>query len=205
MVYSPRLKRILSLLLRLPDENYLPVDQIAASLKTSRRTIFRELENVNDLLAEDGLFMESRSKKGLRLSGDPAQKEALLEALSVEDISYINKEERRRLLAFELLRSQSVRKLVYYASMFQVSEATISHDIEALTPLFSKDGIHLIRSGKNRIELKGSEADRRRAMIRIVHDEMPELSTGQNENLQSGNLEAIFFGGSPEGIMSLLN
>lgn len=205
MLYSPRLKRILNLVLRLPDDEYIPIDQIAASLKTSRRTVFRELENVNDLLTLDGLTLESRSGKGIRLLGDAAHREALLEALSVEDVSYYNKDERRRLLAFELLRTPSIRKLVYYASMFEVSEATISHDIDALIPSFEECGLRLVRRGKNRIELHGSESSRRRTMVRIVHDELPQLALSRGIDPASSSLETIFLKGEPEGIMSLLN
>lgn len=205
MLYSPRLKRILETILKIGENEYIPVDQLAASLKTSRRTIFRELENVNDLLQPSGLLLESRPGKGLRLQGSASQKEALAEALRVEDISYINKEERRRLLAFELLRTRQIRKLVYYANMFQVSEATISHDIDALASAFEKNSITIHRAAKNRIELLGSETDRRTMMMRIVHDEMPELASVKSQDLYAGNLEQIFLGGAPEGIMSLLN
>ena len=201
MFYSPRLKRILNMVLKLEDGQYLTIDAIAASLKISRRTVFRELENINDQLSPIGLKLESRAGKGIRLSGAAEQKAALAEALGVEDVSYVNKEERRRLLAFELLQGREVHKLIYYANMFQVSEATVSHDIEALGPLFEKHGIHVGHSGKSRIEITGSESARRRAMTRIVHEQMPGLDRAE----QGIGLEEIFLGGAPEGIMSLLN
>lgn len=176
MICSPRLKRILLLLLEAPDQTYTKIESLANDLKTSRRTIFRELENVNELLALSGVKMETRTGKGIRLTGEAANKKLLKEDLNVDDVTYVNKEERRKLLAFELLRHEQVRKLIYYANMFQVSESTISHDIESLEPLFEENGIQIKKEGKNRIEIVGSETRRRNAMTRIIHDQMSFLN-----------------------------
>ncbi len=205
MICSPRLKRILNRTLQLQDDEYITIDTLASLLKTSRRTVFRELENVNDLLMPSGLKLESKAGKGIRLTGSPAQKEALAEALCVDDISYVNKEERRKLLAFELLRTQEVRKLIYYANMFQVSESTISHDIEALEPVLNESQIRIHREGKNRIIIQASEARRRNAMMRIVHDQMSLLDTADLASHSDEKLQEIFMNNTPESIMSLLN
>lgn len=204
MLSSPRLKKILNIILKLEPDQYVTIDFLASALKTSRRTIFRELENVNDLLTGDGLKLESRTGKGIRIEGPEPNREALLEALSADDISYVNKEERRKLLAFELLRDESVRKLIYYANMFQVSEATVSNDMDALVPLFEEHGIRIIRKGKNRIEISGSESRKRNAMMQIVHQQMPGLDSAEPGICEKG-LADIFMGGASEGIMSLLN
>lgn len=91
MICSPRLKRILLLLLEAPDQTYTKIESLANDLKTSRRTIFRELENVNELLALSGVKMETRTGKGIRLTGEAANKKLLKEDLNVDDVTYVNK------------------------------------------------------------------------------------------------------------------
>lgn len=205
MICSPRLKRILLLLLEAPDQTYTKIESLANDLKTSRRTIFRELENVNELLALSGVKMETRTGKGIRLTGEAANKKLLKEDLNVDDVTYVNKEERRKLLAFELLRHEQVRKLIYYANMFQVSESTISHDIESLEPLFEENGIQIKKEGKNRIEIIGSETRRRNAMTRIIHDQMSFLNNADMADHSDDKLREIFLNQNPDSIMSLLN
>lgn len=204
MLCSPRLRRIFGILLKQPAGACIQVDRLAASLKTSRRTIFRELEGVNDLLTDTGLQLESVPGKGLRLNGTEESKASFEEALDAEDISCLSREERQMLLAFELLRSPDIHKLIYYASMFQVSEATISHDLDAVGPLLGRQGIELIRKGKNGFTISGSEAARRNAMSRIVHEQMPALNMAEL-GFDPVSLRQIFKEGGPEGIMSLLN
>lgn len=205
MICSPRLKKILTLLLDVPDDSFTKIESLASQLKTSRRTIFRELENVNDLLCESGVRMETRTGKGIRLCGDPLRKKQLLEEMNVDDITYVNKEERRKLLAFELLRNEQVRKLIYYANMFQVSESTISHDIESLEPLRKENGIEILREGKNRIEIQGSETRRRNAMTSIIHEQMHSLSNADLADHSDEKLREIFLDQAPDSIMGLLN
>ena len=205
MICSPRLKRILILLLDVQDDSFTKIETIASELKTSRRTVFRELENVNDLLAESGVRLESRTGKGIRMVGDAHQKMQLCEEMNVEDVTYVNKEERRKLLAFELLRNEQVRKLIYYANMFQVSESTISHDIESLEPLLQDNGIEILREGKNRIEIRGSETRRRNAMTSIIHDQMSSLSNADLADHSDEKLREIFLNQAPDSIMGLLN
>lgn len=158
MIFSTRLARILRILLD-HDEMYVSVDELASQLQTSRRTIFRELQHID--LSGYGLELLSRQGKGLQLSGSTAGKKKLADELTTQNIPYINKEERRKLLAYELLRFPEIKKLVYYGNMFSVSEATISNDLDALAPWFDEHQIHLVRTNKNNIRLEGREDDRR--------------------------------------------
>lgn len=132
MIYTNRFQQILKIALE-QDEEYISIDALSKRLKTSRRTIFRELQNAN--LRPYDLQLVSKQGKGIRLEGEKNNKQRLLAALETESIPYLNKEERRKLLAFELLRFPEVKKLVYYGNMFSVSETTISNDLDALSPL----------------------------------------------------------------------
>jgi transcriptional antiterminator len=47
----------------------------------------------------------------------------------------LDKDERQQVLLAELLKNKGLQKLITYAHQFQVSEATISNDINSLEPL----------------------------------------------------------------------
>ncbi len=114
MLYSNRFKQILKICLE-QDPDYVSIDALAKRLKTSRRTIFRELQNVD--LKRYRLSLASKAGKGIRLEGKEEDKRALLDDLEAESIPYFHKEERQKYLAFELLRFPEVKKLVYYGNL----------------------------------------------------------------------------------------
>lgn len=141
MIYTNRFKQILQIVLEQGDA-YIPVDELARRLNISRRTVFRELQNAN--LKPYHLDMVSRQGRGIRIEGDEKDRRRLAADIATDLIPYVSKEERRKLLAFELLRFPDVKKLVVYGNMFSVSETTISNDLDALRhEVFeaSQDGI----------------------------------------------------------------
>ncbi|WP_300736149.1 transcription antiterminator [uncultured Dubosiella sp.] len=201
MIFSTRLARILRILLD-HDEMYVSVDELASQLQTSRRTIFRELQHID--LSGYGLELLSRQGKGLQLAGSAAGKKKLADELTTQNIPYINKEERRKLLAYELLRFPEIKKLVYYGNMFSVSEATISNDLDALAPWFDEHQIHLVRTNKNNIRLEGREDDRRGAMSHIIH-EMIRLRKTNGNTLDPQFVRSELFESGQSGILHLLD
>ncbi len=201
MIYTNRFKQILQIVLEQGDA-YIPVDELARRLNISRRTVFRELQNAN--LKPYHLDMVSRQGRGIRIEGDEKDRRRLAADIATDLIPYVSKEERRKLLAFELLRFPDVKKLVVYGNMFSVSETTISNDLDALASWFEHYHIELNRAHKNNIRLLGKEEDRRLAMSAIIHD-----TIGSKEQaidyLDADALRHEVFEASQDGILRLLN
>lgn len=128
--FSDRVRRILRVLLEQPDQ-YLSMETLAEKIQVSRRTIFRELDGLDELLAPLGVQLVSRPGKGIRLEGDDESRARLFESLSGTSHQASNREDRRRLLLYDLLSRPEGTKLSVRAYKFQVSEATISNDLEA--------------------------------------------------------------------------
>lgn len=206
MIYSSRLKKILEYCLK-AEQRYVPMDELAKELKTSRRTIFRELQDVEEQLQPYGVQVHSKSGQGIRIEGEEEKKNALLEELHTQGIQYMNKEERRNLLIFELLHSDEIEKLIHYATMFQVSEATISNDLDAIENWFTAHDISISRKPGFGIELSGSEENRRKAMTAIIHETLQNSEDYRNIYYLDANLllEQIFLQADKESIMKLLN
>lgn len=205
MIYSPRLKKILEYCLE--RDEYVSVETLANLCKTSTRTIFRELKDIDYELKEYDLRLSSKQKAGLSVEGTKEQKDLLLKELKVQEIAYLDKEERRNMLIFELLHSEDLEKLIHYANMFQVSEATISNDLDIIEPWFQKRELTLIRKPGFGVRLEGNEADVRKAITSIV-----QQSLQQNEHIQSVNfldsgslLHQIFIDTGSQSILKLLD
>ena len=203
MIYSSRLKKILEYCLE--RDEYVKVDTLADKLKISSRTVFRELKDVDTDLAEYGCCLESKQGKGLRILGNSEQKEALLKELRIQGIQYLNKEERQNLLLFELLRENQIEKLIHYANLFQVSEATISNDLDSIEPWLEKNQLQLMRKPGLGVEVSGSETNLRRAMTEALNQTLYEHSY-ENVNFLDPKavLQQIFLV-NEDSIMKLLN
>ena len=131
MDITPRMNQILTLLLE--QEQPISVKYLAERMGLSKRTIQRELEYINHVLQDYPIQFLSKTGVGIWLDGDPKEKMSLKQELSSDDrLDISNREERRKALILAILKEKELRKLYYYSSRFQVSEATISADLEAI-------------------------------------------------------------------------
>ena len=76
---SPRLVRLLELLLAGDDP--IKVDALSSLLETSRRTVFRELETAEGILAPLQAELATIPGKGIVFSGSPEARESLRAAI----------------------------------------------------------------------------------------------------------------------------
>lgn len=130
MNVTPRLKRILTVMLE--QDRVMAVKELAEEVGVSKRTVQREMEGISYFSGYE-VTLESKTGKGVWIEGTPEEKKRLLEELKGGDSYDVsNREERRKRLVLEILKDKGLKKLFYYASQFQVSEATISSDLEAV-------------------------------------------------------------------------
>jgi mannitol operon transcriptional antiterminator len=168
---SPRLSRLLSSLLERTEP--VSVQELGRELDASRRTIFRELENIDRTLSPFNLTLDSSSGRGIKLSGGTEERTALSRALGETDAAKPGSQKERLLrLTLELLaNSGAVQKILYYSSLLDVSEATVSNDITMLESFFNKYNIMIIRKPGQGVYAVGNEHNIRQAMImRIARD-----------------------------------
>lgn len=192
MNLTQRQIRIFRTLLDLEDGQTISTEQLAAKVRVSRRTLFRELESIRLILEQYGLSLSRRP--GLSLNGD---REKLARALDTRQApGALDKDERQDMLLYELLRAEEKEKLIVYAARFQVSEATISHDLEDLQPRLDAWDLRLSKDGT----IEGSEDARRRAMAELVRDGVEYKTVDYLD--PDTVLEQIFNGSA---IFSLLN
>lgn len=199
-MYSSRQAKILSICLLRDD--YITYHEISEQLQMSSRTIMRELPQIKDSLQSFNLDILSKKGKGIRIIGHDEDKQNLIMDIQGSKIDYMDKEERQELLCLELLRMKEIQKLFYYSNKFQVSEATISHDLDDLESFFQEFQINLIRKPGYGVGIEANETNRRQAISSIINstvqhhianvdfdrynvkDVMEQILTTQNSNMK---------------------
>lgn len=206
-VFSPRLIKLLILLVE--HEDYVPVASLAEKLGTSKRTLFREIQGCNRILQPFGMQLETKAGVGIRLLGEAADKSRLLKTLMDHQstLGFYDKEQRRMMLTAELLKNKSIVKLVTFAQLFDVSEATISNDMDLLDEWFDRYRLKLTRRPGLGVYLEGNEDDVRKAMTDFVHMQLEENKMMDLIYMHRDkfDFEDYFSANEPNGIMSLLN
>ncbi|MCJ7691051.1 MAG: PRD domain-containing protein [Clostridiaceae bacterium] len=168
MKLSARLIHILLLLLS--SGKPIPAGILAENIQISKRTIFRELENVNNDIKEYDLKLETKSKKGISIIGSETNKNKMLEELNkLEYSDPQNKEERHNRLILEILKQEEPQKIYYYSSILKVSEGTINNDLDNIEKWFLKNNINVVRRSGLGIYLEFEEEDYRKACMRYVY------------------------------------
>lgn len=186
MNFSPRLVQILILLLN--SDKPIPTSVIAEHLKISKRTISRELENVDKDLKQYDLILDRKSRKGISIVGKKSDKEVLKEYLEESDcFNPKNIKERHDRITLELLKQDDIQKIYYLASILTVSETTINNDLDTIKKWFEQNDIKLIRKTGLGIYLNYKEENYRKACMRYItsdtKDTLEKLSNIVDKNI----------------------
>ncbi len=168
-----RLARLFMELLN--SERPVNVANLAKKLGVSARTVFRELENADSYLVGSDLCLTTYVGEGLLLEGEEVAKEVFRERLLKSAAYSVNKNERRSALYLSVLKSDDWLKLYFYAKQFDVSEATISLDLDSLREKFESSGLSLLTRQGLGVCVQGEESDIRQAIVAHLTNSSPKL------------------------------
>lgn len=168
MKISSRTKKIIKILIE--NDDYIVADQIAEKLDVSSRTVLRALKKVEKWLKENDIVLEKKKGTGIRLDCSRADKIRIAEILEFEAVDkHFSPEERRMIILSELLRDQRPNKLYAFTRVTNVSEATISHDLDEIEDWLEDYQLKLIRKPGLGVYLEGRERDIRKASINLLY------------------------------------
>lgn len=185
---TARQKQILVLLLG--RKHGMTAAEIAAEINVSVRTVHRELDEIEKILAYFDLVLHRKSGTGISVWSNPEDSEEgekLQEAkrlLLVDNASDYSIEERHLLLICRLLEEQEPCKLFTLAHGLKVTVATVSSDLDELEPWFTRFGLELVRRRGYGVELLGEEQQKRAALCQLAveHLDYSDLIGGTPEN-----------------------
>lgn len=168
---TSRLKQILLFLLK--EEKPIPVQRLADAAGVSKRTVQRELSYLPAEMKQYHLTFQSKTGRGIWIEGSEEDKKQFRQYLMNSDSDgFMDKEERRRRLILELLKDKEPRKLYYFSNQFQVSEATVSNDLEAVEGWFAQYNLKIRRRPGYGICMEGTERNCRLAIRGFLQENM---------------------------------
>ncbi len=173
MKINERSKFIIKALLQ--NESYITASEIADTLQVSMKTVMRQLGAVEDFLQQHDLKLERKTSKGMRLVGSKIAKEKLQEIVAEKEIHHeYSPAERCNIILSQLLKSQEPIKLLVLSRLLDVTDTTISNDLDKLEPWIEKMNMKLVRKPGVGIYLEGLEKDIRKAIINHIYEHIHE-------------------------------
>ena len=159
----------------LENEEIKTLGEIAEKLNVSTKTISRQLPKVEELFNKYSLQLEKKTGAGLIVRGSSVKKFALLEQgkKSLYRREYSPKE-RMSVIVSTLLSSGEPIKLFALSSLLNVTDSTISSDLDKLEPWFRNQGLRLMRKPGLGVSLLGDERDFRRAIVKYIYEHLNE-------------------------------
>ncbi len=174
MELTARMRAILSALLA--ADGYVPAERIASALDVSARTITREMHGLEMALMPYGITLLRRTGAGFMLTGDKADLTRLRTQISKANVrGELTPDQRRSILVTRLLMADEPLKLFALARILDVTDSTVSHDLDRLQPFLAEQGITLVRRPGLGVYVEGAERDIRSALVRIIHDHVDEV------------------------------
>ena len=144
MELTARMRAILSALLA--ADGYVPAERIASALDVSARTITREMHGLEMALMPYGITLLRRTGAGFVLTGDKADLTRLRTQISKVNVrGELTPDQRRSILVTRLLMADEPLKLFALARILDVTDSTVSHDLDRLQPFLAEQGITLVR------------------------------------------------------------
>lgn len=167
MIIPPRLNHLFHILLC--SNEPISVKELGSQLGVSRRTVFRELQNIDVLLKPFNLNIGTINGKGIVLEGSSDGKKQLEYQLNRKGNSEPSgKQERQNRLAIAMLVTELPQKLFYYSNLLHVSESTISNDLDYMESWFNRFDLVLMRKQSYGVSVEGKESSIRRAVVSIL-------------------------------------
>lgn len=187
MKINERSKFIINELIK--RNTYVTASEIADLLQVSIKTVTRQLVNVEKILNENDLILERKTSKGMQIIGTEEQKQKMLEQIQSNGLHEYSPAERQNIVLSHLLKSQEPIKLLTLAKLLNVTEATISNDLDKLETWIKKMNMNLVRKPGLGIYLEGLEKDIRKAIISHIYKNLHEKNILNVLNKQEKNIK----------------
>ena len=163
------------------EADYKTMKYYSAYIKVSPRTLFSDVEIINNYLKDFNLLVEKKPRVGIKLIGDIESMLKVIEDLNNNFKStkaYSTEERQLEILKMLLVEEKTIsyQKLSEY---FWVSKTSISKDIESIESLFNDKTI-AIESDKKGTRIIGSEVQKQYSLKLYTEDLLNKKSV-ENE------------------------
>lgn len=176
---NARCKQIINLLLS--QTKYITIEQIAAEMKVSRRTVYYDICKVNLWLEQAELpALEVIREKGILIPhGERPLIQEMLESDEHEQVYIFSPEERAKIIICCVIYEKEAVYLEQLSDCCEVSRNTIFSDLKAVANCLEQYDLKLEYQPKNGYYLTGDPM-RIRALFILYFNEMVALFNGGN-------------------------
>ena len=136
MFLSPREKEILIELMNHPSG--VSINQMIGLLKVSKRTVYRELENLEESLRTIGASLNKISRGIYQLNVSDEIRETILKSIQTDMVIDLSTNERQKGILMELLVTETPVVLQVFLDKYQISNTTFYGDIKQLEERLAK-------------------------------------------------------------------
>lgn len=151
---------------RLSESEYQTAEALAEELGVSSKTIRNQLKNLNELLSEFHVYVESKHGAGYRLVVEDPDKrkevEELMQKRELQESAIPNSsEERVQYLLEYLLNAEGYVKLDDLSELLYISKKTLTNNLKEVELLLGEYNLYLKRKPNYGVKVEGKEFDRR--------------------------------------------
>lgn len=147
------------------------IDRMMNLLQVSKRTVYRELSNLEDSLAGINASLEKVSRGRFQVIADQKAQQAIKEALSDKTLE-LSTTQRQHGIILELLGSHKPLSMQHFLDRYLISNTTFFADIKQLESQLERLPLRIGRN--NGYEIIGPEKHRRLLMANILVEEINE-------------------------------
>jgi transcriptional antiterminator/mannitol/fructose-specific phosphotransferase system IIA component (Ntr-type) len=167
---------------------FISVQELMKQFQVSRRTIYYDIEKINDWLCQQELeFVQYTYGKGFFLN-DQAKDQVAKQFSHVMPSAYLSVEDRQIYVALMCILRGGKIGTQQLMDETEVSRNTVLQDIKDLKNKWAKKGISLTYSYKDGYEVKGSESDIRN----LLYIHITELLSQHQEELLKRVMKANY-------------
>ena len=163
MYLSPREKQLLTELITSPSP--VSIQRLMNLLKMSRRTVYRELEQLELSLKEVGATLEKVSRGSFTIKASEEIKHLLLREME-EQFLELSTSQRQHAILLELLTTDQPLSLNYFMEQYLISNTTFYGDIKQLETNMKQLPLKIIRN--RGYEITGPEKYRRLLIANVM-------------------------------------
>ncbi|XJS10376.1 BglG family transcription antiterminator [Aerococcaceae bacterium WGS1372] len=167
MFLTDRERHILSILLSKPTG--VKVNELIELLNVSRRTVYRELSNLEETLTHSNVSLVNQRTIGYQLEGKPEDIQSIQYLLETDQVSEMTIQERHRAVSLRLLLSCGELTMDQLAEDLMVSASTIQSDLDDVEDELKRHGIYINRMKFQGIKVIAPERKRREIASRLIY------------------------------------
>lgn len=157
------------------EYKYVTLSSIAEKLDISSRTVLRELSGIEKWLKHYGCLLDKKAGIGIRLKGSLEDRKRLMDILEEEkETRSYSPNERQIIIISELLQNKEPVKLYSFTKKLNVTEGTVSHDLDKIDGWLRKYDLNLVRKPGLGVYLEGHENEIRKAIINLIYENINE-------------------------------